>query len=71
MKCHLPPATRRHVAADKQFLQRQSDILRLLVRIEQPNYYEDQIQIGNSYDIESSIKDYKVSLSRRDSCPAA
>lgn len=45
--------------ADKQLLQRQNDILKLLVRIEQPNYYEDQAQLGNTYDIESSIKDYK------------
>jgi hypothetical protein len=52
----------RHVAADKPFLQRQNDILRLLVRIEQPSYYEDHIQIGSTYDIQSSIKDYKVRL---------
>jgi hypothetical protein len=54
-----------HLSADKQFLQRQNDFLRLLVRIEQPNYYEDQVTLGNSYDIEGNIKNYKVSHMER------
>ena len=49
------------LSADKQFLQRQYDFLRLLVRIEQPNYYEDLVRLGNSYDIEANIQNYKVS----------
>ena len=49
------------LAADKEFLGRQYDFLRLLVRIEQPNYYEDLVRLGNSYDIEVNIKNYKVS----------
>jgi hypothetical protein len=48
------------LSADKQFLLRQNDFLRLLVRIEQPNYYEDQAILGSSYDIEANIQNYKV-----------
>jgi hypothetical protein len=50
------------VPADKPFLQRQKDFLKLLVRIEQPNYYDDQVQLGSSYDIEANINNYKVNL---------
>jgi hypothetical protein len=32
-----------------------------MVRIEQPNYYEDMVKLGNSYDIEANIQNYKVS----------
>jgi hypothetical protein len=49
------------VAADKQFLERQKDFLKLLVRIQQPGYYDDQVKIAQSYDIESNINNYKVS----------
>jgi hypothetical protein len=39
------PSQETKVIADKQFLQRQYDFLRLLVRIEQPKYYEDLVRI--------------------------
>jgi hypothetical protein len=48
------------ITADKTFLKQQNDILKLLVRIQQPNYYDDLVQIGKSYDIESNINNYKV-----------
>ncbi|KAJ9574109.1 hypothetical protein L9F63_008523 [Diploptera punctata] len=47
------------VLADKTFLTRQRDFLRLLVRIQQPNYYADQYEVGNAYDIEANINNYK------------
>ncbi|XP_069705748.1 hexamerin-like [Periplaneta americana] len=47
------------IVADKPFLQRQRDFLRLLVRIQQPNYYSDQFELGNSYDVEGNINNYK------------
>ncbi|PSN58157.1 Hexamerin [Blattella germanica] len=47
------------VLADKTYLTRQRDLLKLLVRIQQPNYYADQYEIGQSYDIEANINNYK------------
>jgi hypothetical protein len=38
----------------------QRDILRLVHRIHQDNVFKDQIDIGNTYDIEAHVTNYKV-----------
>ncbi|XP_044742194.1 hexamerin-like [Chrysoperla carnea] len=41
--------------ADKVFLQKQRDLLRLLRHVHQPNTYLDQVEIAKTFDIESNI----------------
>nr|CAD7568049.1 unnamed protein product [Timema californicum] len=44
--------------ADKEFLSRQKQILKLFVRIQQPTLYQDLIEISKSYSIEENIDKY-------------
>lgn len=48
------------LAADKQFLTKQMDVLQLVHRLHQENIIKDQVEIGNTYDIEAHIGSYKV-----------
>ncbi|XP_044731626.1 allergen Cr-PI-like [Chrysoperla carnea] len=41
--------------ADKVFLERQKNLLRLLRHVHQPNSFQDQVQLGQSCDIEANI----------------
>nr|CAD7194817.1 unnamed protein product [Timema douglasi] len=52
------PEKERKVLADKEFLSRQKQILRLFVRIQQPTLYQDLIEISKSYSIEENIDKY-------------
>nr|CAD7592475.1 unnamed protein product [Timema genevievae] len=52
------PEKERKVLADKEFLSRQKQILRLFVRIQQPTLYQDLIEISRSYSIEENIDKY-------------
>ncbi|RDS75648.1 hypothetical protein, partial [Alteriqipengyuania lutimaris] len=45
--------------ADKQFLAKQRDVLRLFHRVHQHNILNDQVEVGNTYDIEANIGNYK------------
>jgi hypothetical protein len=46
--------------ADKLFLTKQISILKLVHKLHQENVYKDQVDVGNSYDIEAHIGSYKV-----------
>lgn len=48
------------VSADKDFLVKQMNILKLLNRVHQQNLFKDQVDEGNNYDIEAHIGNYKV-----------
>jgi len=48
------------LAADKQFLTKQKNILHLVHRMHQENIFKDQVDVGNTYDIEAHISSYKV-----------
>jgi hypothetical protein len=48
------------LAADKLFLTKQMDILQLIHRLHQKNIFKDQVDMGNTYDIEAHIGSYKV-----------
>jgi hypothetical protein len=50
------------VAADKDFLMKQTNILRLFHRVHQNNLFKDQVDEGNNYDIEAHIGNYKVRM---------
>ncbi|XP_069705755.1 allergen Cr-PI-like [Periplaneta americana] len=45
--------------ADKDFLQKQLDYIKLFHRLQQHNLFQDQIDIGDHYDIEANIAHYK------------
>ena len=48
------------LAADKVFLVMQKNILQLVHRMNQKNLFKDQVDVGNTYDIEAHIGSYKV-----------
>jgi len=48
------------LAADKLFLTKQMNILKLVHRLHQENIFKDQVDVGNTYDIEAHISSYKV-----------
>jgi hypothetical protein len=49
-----------HVTADKTFLQKQRNILRLLYGIMQPNLFKDQMEEGMNYNPKENIDKYQV-----------
>jgi hypothetical protein len=49
-----------YVAADKTFLQKQRNILRLLYGIMQPNLFKDQMEEGVNYNPKENIDKYEV-----------
>jgi hypothetical protein len=54
MKTYMP------LAADKLFLTKEINILKLVHRLHQKNIFKDQVEVGNTYDIEAHISSYKV-----------
>jgi hypothetical protein len=50
------------LAADKPFLMKQKNILGLVHRIHQDNVFKEQVDVGNTYDIEAHISNYKVRM---------
>jgi hypothetical protein len=48
------------LAADKLFLTKQLSVLQLVHKLHQENVFKDQVDVGNSYDIEAHIGSYKV-----------
>jgi hypothetical protein len=48
------------VAADKTFLSRQREILRLLNKVHEPNRFKDQAELGLSYEPTAHLSRYKV-----------
>ena len=50
------------LAADKVFLTKQQNILQLVHRLHQKNIFMDQVDVGNTYDIEAHINNYKVRI---------
>ncbi|XP_066991439.1 hexamerin [Anabrus simplex] len=53
----IPPRERR--VADKEFLTKQKNIIQLFIRPHQQNMFKEQVDIGNSYDIEANIDKYR------------
>lgn len=49
-----------YVTADKTFLQKQRNILRLLYGILQPNLFKDQMEEGLNYNPKENIDKYEV-----------
>jgi hypothetical protein len=54
MKTYLP------LAADKPYLTKLISILKLVHRLHEENIFKDQVEVGNTYDIEAHISSYKV-----------
>jgi hypothetical protein len=48
------------VAADKEFLMKQRNLLRLFHRVTQYNFFKDQVEEGTNFDIEAQIGNFKV-----------
>jgi hypothetical protein len=48
------------VPADKEFLTKQHEILKLLNKPHELNFYADQSQVGKEYDPLAHLADYKV-----------
>lgn len=48
------------LAADKTLLMKQMNVLRLVHRLHQENIFKEQVDVGNTYDIEAQISSYKV-----------
>jgi hypothetical protein len=48
------------LAADKDLIMKQMNILRLYRNTHQRNLFKDQVELGNTYDIEAHITNYKV-----------
>nr|AIO11839.1 hemocyanin-like protein [Coptotermes formosanus] len=45
--------------ADKTLLMKQMNVLRLVHRLHQENIFKEQVDVGNTYDIEAQISSYK------------
>jgi hypothetical protein len=50
------------LAADKVFLMKQQNVLNLVHRLHQKSVFTDQVDVGNTYDIEAHINNYKVRM---------
>lgn len=48
--------------ADKAFLAKQKDMLRLYKHVNQESYYKDHIDIAKSWQIKDNVNAYTVSL---------
>lgn len=48
--------------ADKAFLEKQKDILRLFKYVNQESYYKDHVDIAKQWDIPKQISQFSVSL---------
>ncbi|XP_066992409.2 hexamerin [Anabrus simplex] len=53
----IPPRERK--VADKDFLIKQKNIIQLLIRPHQQNLFTEQVEIGNAYDLEASLNNYR------------
>nr|CAD7407112.1 unnamed protein product [Timema cristinae] len=59
--CHLAAAksTRGEVPADKDFLIKQKEILRLFNKVHEPNRFKEQVEIGKIYEPSNNLNRYK------------
>nr|CAD7568052.1 unnamed protein product [Timema californicum] len=59
--CHLAAAksTRGEVPADKDFLIKQKEILRLFNKVHEPNRFKEQMEIGKIYEPSNNLNRYK------------
>ncbi|XP_068081328.1 hexamerin-like [Anabrus simplex] len=53
----IPPRERK--VADKDFLIKQKNIIQLFIRPHQQNIFKEQVEIGNSYDLEANLNNYR------------
>nr|CAD7257558.1 unnamed protein product [Timema shepardi] len=62
--CHLAAAksTRGEVPADKDFLIKQKEILRLFNKVHEPNRFKEQMEIAKVYEPSNNLNRYKVEL---------
>nr|CAR85701.1 hemocyanin subunit type 1 precursor [Periplaneta americana] len=57
--CYLASAKLSEVPADKEFLVRQREVLRLLNKVHEPNRFKEQAELGRSYDPTAHFSKYK------------